>query len=188
MVEATVPRRIPARGITVAGVAIMLLGAGAALTPAEKGLSADVIGALLLAAGLIEIVAGSLRRDTRIAAMLAGGVTSVAGLIFLLNQARFFPTVNIVVGWLFIRCVVLGVASTRVAGSVRRWTLIAAVTDLLLGLILLIGLSLAQVVILLFGPTPYIVASFAWILALSFVATGLLLLEVGSCERQGNGG
>jgi hypothetical protein len=36
----------------------------------------------------------------------------------------------------------------------------------------------------LFGPTPAIVATFAWILALSFVATGLLLLEVASCARE----
>jgi hypothetical protein len=28
------------------------------------------------------------------------------------------------------------------------------------------------------------VATFAWVLALSFVATGTLLLEVASCERE----
>ena len=58
-------------------------------------------------------------------------------------------------------------------------------TDFVLGLVLLIGLSLSTVVVLLFGPTPAVVASFAWIVALSFVATGLLLLEVASCERSG---
>jgi len=36
----------------------------------------------------------------------------------------------------------------------------------------------------LFGPTPQMVASFAWILAISFVITGMLLLEIASCERD----
>ena len=48
------------------------------------------------------------------------------------------------------------------------------------------ALLICAVVVLLFGPTPAIVASFAWIVALSFVATGLLLLEVASCEREGS--
>ena len=68
--------------------------------------------------------------------------------------------------------------------GIRRWTIIAAGTDFALGLIMLIGLSLSTAVVLIFGPTPEIVASFAWVLALSFVATGTLLLEVASCERE----
>ena len=44
--------------------------------------------------------------------------------------------------------------------------------------------SVEMVVVMLFGPTPTLVASFAWVLALSFVATGALLLEVASCERE----
>ncbi len=179
--------RTRARWISAAGVAIMLLSAGAALLPVEKGISSAVIGALLLAAGLIELGAGSLRRDTRDLAMLAGGLTILAGLLFLLNrESRFFPIVNIVIGWLALRSVILGVKSRRVTGSVRTWASIAAATDFVLALILLVGLSLSSVIVLLFGPTPAIVASFAWIVALSLVATGLLLLEVASCEREGS--
>ncbi len=177
--------RARARWISIAGVAIIVLSAGAALLPVEKGISAGVIGALLLAAGLIEIAAGSLRRDTRDLAMLAGGITVLAGLLFLLNrESRFFPVVNIVIGWLAVRSVILAVKSRRVDDSVRTWASIAAATDFVLALVLLVGLSLSSVVVLLFGPTPAIVASFAWIVALSFVATGLLLLEVASCERD----
>jgi hypothetical protein len=179
------PSRIRARGTYAAGIALILLSAGAALLPVEKGISPDVIGALLLAAGLIEIVAGSLRRQTRILAMLAGGVTAAAGLLFVIDQeARFFPTVNIIVAWLVLRGIALAIASRRTDGSVRRWTLIAAATDFLLAILLLIGLSLAAVVILLFGPTPAIVATFSWIVALSFVATGLLMFEIANCERS----
>ena len=83
-----------ARGIRVAGLSIICLGIGAALMPAGKSLSSDVIGALLIAAGLIETVAGSLRRDVRAYATAAGGVTTFAGLLFILNpETHFFPTV-----------------------------------------------------------------------------------------------
>ena len=177
------------RLMSAAGVAMIVLSAGAALLPVEKGVSAAVIGALLLIAGLIEVGAGTMRRDTRDLAMLAGGVTILAGLLFLLNrESRFFPIVNIVIGWLVLRSVILAVKSRRVGGSVRTWTSVAAATDFLLALVLLVGLSLSSVVVLLFGPTPAIVASFAWIVALSFIATGLLLLEVASCEREGSDG
>jgi hypothetical protein len=171
--------------MTAAGVAIILLGAGAALMPAEERISSDVVGALLLAGGLIEIVAGALRRETRFFAMLAGAVTAAAGLVFLLNDgARFFPTINVVIAWLVVRAVLLFATSARVHGAVRRWTMIAGATDLLLGLITLVGLSLASAVVLIFGPTPAMVASFAWVLALSFAVTGILLLQIASCERD----
>jgi hypothetical protein len=174
--------------LRAAGFALIALSAGAALLPVEKGISAEGIGVLLLVAGLIELASSTLRRDTHNLAALAAAITIVAGLLFLLNrESRFFPIVNIVIGWLALRSVILAFKSRRVTGSVRTWTTIAAATDFLLGLVLLVGLSLSTVVVLLFGPTPAIVASFAWIVALSFVATGLLLLEVASCEREGVG-
>jgi hypothetical protein len=170
----------------IAGVAMIVLSAGAALLPVEKGISSAVIGALLLAAGMIELAAARLRRETRELATLAGAVTVLAGLLFLLNRdSKFFPIVNIVIGWLALRSIILGVKSRRLHGSVRLWTSVASATDFVLALVLLVGLSLSSVVVLLFGPTPAIVASFAWVVALSFVATGLLLLEVASCERDG---
>ena len=176
---------IRARWMSAAGVAMILLGAGAALMPLGERLSSQVVGGLLIAGGLIELAAGSLRRDTRDLAMLAGGITILAGLLFLLDwELRFFPIVNIVIGWLALRSIILAVKSRRVEGSVRIWTAVAAATDFLLALVLLVGLSLSSVVVILFGPTTAIIASFAWILALSFVATGLLLLEVASCERE----
>ena len=178
--------RTRARGIRVAGVSVMLLGAGAALLPADKGISSDVLGALLVAAGMIEVIAGSLRRDVRPYAMTAGAVTAAAGLLFILNpETRFFPTVWPIVGWLIVRSLILAYASTHTGGSVRMWTALSAGTDFLLAILLIAGLSVAAVVVSLFGPTPPLIATFSWILAASFVATGLLLLEVASCEREG---
>lgn len=175
--------RTRARGIRVAGIAIILLSAGAALLPAGKTISADMIGGLLIAAGLIETVAGSLRLKVRPMAMAAGVVTALAGVLFIINpETHFFPMVTPVIAWLLIRSVILAVASRGAGGSVRTWTGLSAGVDLLLAFLLVAGLSISTIVVSLFGPTPELVASFAWVLAASFVANGVLLLEVASCE------
>ena len=174
-----------ARALRVAGIAIILLSAGAVLLPAGKRISADMIGGLLIAAGLIEAVAGSLRREVRAFAMTAGGVTALAGLIFVINrETHFFPSVVLVIAWLLVRCVVLAAASFELGGSVRLWTALSAGMDFLLALLLIAGLSISTLVISLFGPTPWLIASFAWFVAASFVVNGLLLLEVSSCEHE----
>lgn len=175
-----------ARLIGAAGIAIILLSAGAAVLPFVDRLAGNrVVGLLLLAAGLVEMAAGTQRHETKFLAMLAGAATTLAGLMFVLNPvAHFLPTITIVTGWLLVRSVILAVTYSRAHGSVRRWLAIAAVTDFLLGLLLLVGLSIATVIVILFGPTPALVASFAWVFALSFVITGGLLLEVAKCERE----
>ena len=177
--------RARARGIRVAGLAIILLAAGAALLPVDKGISSDVIGAILVAAGLIEMVAGSLRRQVRVLAMAAGGVTVLAGLLFIINpETQVFPTVMPIVGWLVIRSLILGYASSRLRGAACTWMWISAGMDLLLAVLMLAGLSIAAIVVSVFGPTPTLIASFAWVLAASFVANGLMLLEVAGGERD----
>ena len=174
-----------ARGIRVAGIIIILLGAGAALLPTEKGISSDMIGAMLIAAGLVEVVAGSLRGEVRPLAMAAGAVTALAGLLFVVNpETKFFPSVTPVIAWLLIRSVILGVAASRTSGSVRTWMALSAGMDFLLAAVLVTGLSIATIVVTLFGPTAPLIATFAWVLAASFVVNGLLQLEVASCERE----
>ena len=174
-----------ARGLRVAGIAIILLSAGAVLLPAGKHISSDMIGGLLLAAGLIEAIAGSLRKDVRPFAMAAGGATAVAGLIFVVNrETHFFPVVTIVIAWLLVRSVILAAGSLETGGSVRIWTALSAGTDLLIAILLIAGLSISTIVISIFGPTRWLIASFAWFVAASFIVNGLLLLEVASCERE----
>jgi len=161
----------------------MLLGAGAVLVPASKALSSDIIGALLIAGGLIETIAGTLRREARPFAMAAGIVTAVAGLLFTINpQTHFFPTVLPIIGWLLVRSVVLGIGSRESEGSVRRWTALSAGMDFLLAALLIAGLSVSALVVSIFGPTEELVASFSWVLAASFIVNGLLQLEVAGCE------
>lgn len=190
MLLATQPRRgfsdrIRARGTRVAGIAIILLSVGAAFLPAGKSISSDMIGALLIAAGLIELTAGALRRAVRPFAMAAGAVTALAGLLFVIDhETHFFPRVVPIIGWLLVRSLILIVGSGESTGSVRRWTALSAGMDFLLAVLLTAGLSISTLIISLFGPTPELVASFAWVLAASFVVNGLLLLEVASCAEE----
>ena len=114
--------------------------------------------------------------------MAAGGVTALAGLLFVINpETHFFPTVTPVIAWLVIRSMILAVASRETGGSVRMWTGLSAGMDFLLAVLLIAGLSISTIVVSVFGPTPELVASFAWVLAASFVVNGMLLLEVASC-------
>jgi hypothetical protein len=185
-IERRLTDRGRARGIRVAGLAIIALGVGAALLPAADTISSDMIGAMLVAAGLVETVAGSLRRELKPYAMAGGGVTALAGLLFIVNpETHFFPIVTPIIGWLLIRSLILAYASTHLTGSVRTWMGVSAGMDFLLAALLIAGLSIATIIVSLFGPTPQLIASFAWILAASFVVNGLLLLEVASCERSG---
>jgi hypothetical protein len=174
-----------ARALRVAGIAIILLGGGAALLPAGKTIPSDMIGGLLIAAGLIETVAGSLRREARSFAMTAGAITALAGLLFILNpETHFSPTVVPIIGWLLVRSLILAGALTESRGSVRTWTALSAGMDFLLAVLLIAGLSISTIVVSIFGPTPELIATFAWVLAASFVVNGLLFLEVASCERE----
>lgn len=177
--------RIRARGTRVAGIAIILLSIGAAFLPAGKTISSDMIGALLIAAGLIEMTAGALRRAVRPFAMAAGAVTALAGLLFVVDhETHFFPRVVPIIAWLLVRSLILLAGSREASGSVRTWTALSAGMDFLLAVLLAAGLSISTIVVSLFGPTPELVASFAWVLAASFVVNGLLLLEVASCADE----
>ena len=180
------PRSKSARRVAVAGWVIIVLAAGAAALPLI-GLAqgALVIGAMLVMAGLIEASAALPRRRTRGLALLASAITIIAGLLFATDPAtKFAPALIIVAGWLFLRGATLGIASASELGSLRLWIGLAAVADLFLSLLLAIGLSASLLVISLFGPTEPMIARFAWILAISFVATGMMLLEVASCARR----
>lgn len=172
--------------IYAAGVTIMLLGAGALLLPAaDRVTGSAVIGELLLFSGIVEMLAGSLRDHVRKYAMAAGGVTAFAGLMFLINPAvHFVPMVTLIIGWLLIRSVIILFASRRSSSTVCMWMRISAGLDFFLALLLFAGLSISALVVSIFGPTPPLIASFAWVLAASFVVTGSLLLEVASCERN----
>lgn len=178
----------PARAnrLRLAGQIIIALAAGAALLPILWGSAgAAVVGAMLVAAGIVEFRAGTQRREVRILAQAAGAVTVLAGILFLMNPvAHLARFVNLVIGWLIIRSIILFLTARRTGGLVRTWTIISAATDFALAAVLAAGLSIGTLIVLLFGATPQLVASFAWALALSFILNGLLQLEIAGCERD----
>ena len=170
--------------IQTAGVLIILLALGAALLPLERGLPGRlIVGSLLAAAGLIELIAALARRVHKPALALAGAATILAGLRLLLDPAAgFFPVLNMVILWLVVRAAALAFAASRCQPPLQGWFILTAATDFLLAVMLLAGLPVALIVAGLFGPTSEIIATFAWILAISFVATGTLLIATASPE------
>lgn len=177
-----------ARMTALCGWLILLMGGAALLLPEVAASSgALVVGLLLLLAGLLELIAATGRRIARLPSTLAGLVTIGAGVLFLArDETRFLPNITVMTLWLLLRVAALAWATVEARGSaVRRWTAVAAATDLVLGVILVLGLPLASVIVALFGTTSELVASFSWVLAISFAATGAMLLQIAACEREG---
>ena len=172
--------------IRSAGVLIILLALGSALLPLERGLPGRlVVGWLLVIAGAIELVAARARRIHRPVAFVAGGATALAGLRLVLDpQASFFPVLNLVILWLVVRSGALAYAAVKCRGTLQGYFLFAGATDFILAVLLLAGLPIALVVAGLFGQTGEIVATFAWVLAISFVATGILLIAAAPIEAS----
>lgn len=170
--------------IRLAGILIVLLAFGSALLPLERGLPGRiVVGWLLLAAGAIELLAAMARRIHRPSAAIAGAATIVAGLRLILDpRADFFAVLNLVILWLVVRSAALAFAAFRCKPPLRNWFVIAGTTDFLLAVLLLAGLPIALVVAGLFGQPSEIIATFAWVLAASFVATGALLIAAAPAE------
>lgn len=182
------PDQRRARMTALCGWLILLLAAGALLLPEVAASSgALVVGELLLLAGLLEFIAAAGRRAARLPSTFAGLATLAAGVMFLAREeTRFLPNLTVVTFWLLLRVVSLVLATIENKQSgVRRWTAVAAATDLVLAAILILGLPLASVVVALFGTTGELIASFSWILAVSFLATGAMLLQIAACEREG---
>ena len=182
------PDQRRARMTALCGVLILLLGGSALLLPeVARSSGALVVGTLLLITGLLELVAATGRRAARLPATLAGLVTMAAGALFLArDETRFLPNITVITFWLVLRSGLLVAATLQAAGSaVRRWTGLAAATDLALAAILVLGLPLASIIVALFGATSELVASFSWVLAVSFLATGAMLLQIAACEREG---
>ncbi len=165
----------------VAGLLIMLLAAGALLLPLQRDLPGRlVVGWLLIAAGAIELATSFIRRRHRKSVRLAAVATLLAGIRLVADpSAHFFAVMNMVILWLVVRGAALLYSAARTSRPLGNWLALAAATDLLLALGLLAGLPVALLVYGVFGPTPQIVAQFAWVFAASFIATGVLLIAIG---------
>ncbi len=163
-----------------AGLLIMLLAVGALLLPLQPSVPGRlVVGWLLIAAGSIELATSFIRRRHRKSVALAAAATVLVGIRLAADpSANFFAMLNMVILWLVVRGAALLFSAARTDRPLKTWISLAAATDLLLALGLLAGLPVALLVYGLFGPTPQIVATFAWVFGASFIATGALLLAI----------
>lgn len=172
--------------IRIAGFLILLLAVVAALVPAEPKMPGRmVVGSLLLAAGVIELVATAARRIHKPSAAIAGAATVLAGFRLVVDpNAGFFPVLNMVILWLIVRSAALAYAAMRCRPPLQGFFILSGATDFLLAVLLLAGLPIALVVAGLFGQTSEIIETFAWVLAASFVATGVLLIAAAPAEAS----
>lgn len=172
--------------IRLAGIAILLLAFGSAVLPLAQHIPArTVIGFLLTAAGAIELAAALSRRGHHVTAAIAAGASLVAGLRLALDpQANFVTVFNLVILWLVVRSAALLLSARGSARPLCNWVYLAAAVDFALAVLLLGGLPVAVLIYGLFGATDEIVATFAWIFAISFVAAGWLLIAAAPLEAS----
>lgn len=180
------PDTQPREVIRAAGYAVILASAAAAILPAtnfENG--PQFVGGLMFIVGLLEVLANLLRATGRRAATVAGVASVGAGvLIFAQPVTSFVTTVYVLIGWLLVRGLLLSLSSIENVGPIRRATMVAASMDFVLAGVVWTGLTASTLVIALFGLTKPIIADFAWILALSFIASGLLLVKVAKEQPE----
>lgn len=165
--------------IRAAGFAVILVSAATALLPAGDFVRGpQIVGSLMITVGLLEILGNVLRGERRWA--IAAGVASLAAGILLLGRpaTTFLSTVYVMIGWLLIRGLLLGVSALAASSHLRAATIAVAAMDIILAIIVWVGLTASALVIALFGPTTKIIADFAWVIAISFVGAGLLLVKI----------
>lgn len=176
------PDAQPHEVIRAAGYAVILASAAAAILPATNFENGPlIVGGLMFIVGLIEVLANLLRATGKRAGAAAGAASVAAGLlIFAQPVSSFVTTVYVFIGWLLVRGLLLGISAIENVGPIRRATSIAAAMDLILAAVVWTGLTASTLVIALFGPTKPIIAHFAWVVAISFVGSGFLLVKLAS--------
>ena len=175
-------------------VTLLLALAAIFITIVEEDSKSGLVGWLLVVAGGAELVLGA-KRGLDLpgrAAVISGLITALSGAIFIaLPPSGYIPVANVVIGWLLLRglWIVVSAWRARARRAIAAWMGFSGIADLLLGLALILKLSIASLVLTLFGPTPEVVASFAIILAASFAATGVSQVAIAMLEkgRAGSG-
>jgi uncharacterized membrane protein HdeD (DUF308 family) len=180
------PDTRPREVVRAAGYAVILASAAAALLPAADFDNGPlIVGGLMFIVGLLEVLANMFRESRRRAGIAAGVASIAAGmLIFARPETSFVTTVYVFIGWLVVRGLLLSLSAIENVGSTRRATMAAAAMDLVLAGVVWTGLTASALVIALFGPTRPIIADFAWVLAISFVGSGLLLVKLANDQIQ----
>jgi len=170
----------------ICGTLLLLLALAAALLPMAEQISERVvIGGLLAVAGALELAGVFVRRGQHYSAGIAAAATLVAGLRLAADPGANFVTVfNLVILWLVVRSAGLLFSARQAEKPDCNWIYMAAAVDFVLALLLLAGLPVTVLIYGLFGQTSEVLATFAWIVTASFVATGLLLLAAPATRQR----
>lgn len=172
----------------LAGIIICGLAALAFFLPVLQGNGGvDLLGLLLLVAGIAEIVAGWFRRDRRTgrSAIGAGAVGLLLGIFFLAAPTLdVVPATYLIILWLLLRGGYLLYASMPWEDPEHAWLAVTGFADIGLALVLMLGLPVTALTISLFGPTPEIVANFSLVVAASFLVAGVSLIVMALHEQR----
>jgi uncharacterized membrane protein HdeD (DUF308 family) len=148
------------------------------------------VGWLLIAGGAGEFVLGWGSRRSHLGALtlISGAVTIIAGTIFVVSGwDGFFPLLHVMTIWLLLRAWVaidVGLHSRNTLAANWEWLTARGLVDLGLGMTLLIGIPITSIVILLFGRTKEVVATFGVLLAVSFAVAGVGLIAIALAQRR----
>ncbi|HEY0627041.1 MAG TPA: hypothetical protein VGD10_09945 [Allosphingosinicella sp.] len=180
--------RVGSYSALIAGIVICGLAAVALFLPViQDSPRGELLGLLLLLAGLAEAGTGWLRRRLRTgrSALGAGVVAMVLGALFLFNPSlHLVPTSYLIILWLFSRGVLLLFASIPWTDPEHAWLAVSGFADIGLFVVLLVGLPVTALTLSLFGPTEEVVANFSLVVAVSLAVAGLSLIVISMLERR----
>jgi uncharacterized membrane protein HdeD (DUF308 family) len=151
---------------------------------------AEAVGWMLLAGGAAEFALGWGAHRALLGKVTLGSglLTMLAGILYINSGwTGLFPLTTVTMVWLLLRGMIsLDVGMQARAAYSREWFWLAlrGVTDLGLGLTLLLGLPMATIAVLLFNETPEMVSSFGVLLAISFAVAGIGLVVMGLMQRR----
>jgi uncharacterized membrane protein HdeD (DUF308 family) len=167
---------------------ILLLGLLLLFLPVtSRSAFAETTGWFLVAAGLIELVAGLLirpSREGRILILLS--LVTLAGALLVLLRPGAYPLIFVAILCLAIRGVGALVAAASGGGRPQIWVLARGVVDLLLAAMLMSGAPLVAVISILSGRRwpPSGTAILGNFVAVSIVAAGICLLGLACARRR----
>ena len=146
------------------------------------------VGGMLVAGGLAELAVGWGARNSVVGrvALGSGAMTVLAGLIFMAAVRMGLAQLTVLtIIWLLLRGLIsLGLALRwRASNAARALLLVRGATDSALGLALLVGLSVLQIAMLVFGSAPAMATGFLVIIAISFGIAGAGLIVIALSQR-----
>ena len=146
------------------------------------------VGGMLVAGGVAELAVGRSARNSVVGkvALGSGAMTVLAGLLFMAAVRMGLAQLTVLtIVWLSLRGLVsLGLALRwRASKAAQALLLVRGATDLALGLALIVGLSVMQIAMLVFGSTPAMATGFLLIIAISFGIAGVGLVVIALSQR-----